>query len=145
MAGRILPWLLLAWWAGVTVAREAGLIPPDWRSWLAMAAGLIGFGTTLAVRRLHMLQRQREWVESSGRALNPLAGGRTGPRPGTPAQRLEALEGGMEICEATTARCEERLTRVFDCLESVCESAGLPVGGQVTRPDLKCLPGGAVG
>jgi hypothetical protein len=130
---RILWLALLIWWPAVTVAREAGWMPADWRGDVAAVGGSIGFATTLAARRMH---QQREWRNSGGRATNPVTGGVTA-LPSRNSDRLGALEARID-------HCEQRTDAVFGYMEAACETVGLRVP-QPTRPALEVLPGGRAG
>jgi hypothetical protein len=130
-AGRLLWMALAAWWVGVTAAREAGLIPEDWRSALALVCGTIGLLSAIRLRR-HRLQK--EWRATGGR-MAPVLG--NPDLPATSAQRLDA-------CEARIGMCSDRIDVLFEYMELACRNAGVDIGGG-SRPSLEVLPGGKAG
>jgi hypothetical protein len=132
---RILWLTLLVWWPAVTVAREAGWMPMDWRSDVAAIGGTIGFATTLAARRLH---QQREWRQSSGRSMNPVTGDGKG-LPGRSADRLNA-------CEARLTRHDAQMAEVLLAVDEACSlllGPGSPPPG--SRRHLALMQGGKAG
>jgi hypothetical protein len=132
LTGRLLWVALAAWWIAITAAREAGFIPMDWRSGLALVCGTIGVLTAMRIRRMRL---QQAWRESAGR-MAPVAG-----NPGLPAssaERIEACEARLDSYEWRLECCEARTAELLEVMAAACQDAGIEPAGRRFR----VLPGG---